>query len=85
MHHIATEDKYGFPHKEDIKIRDLTDEEIEEDLIQIRKEIYPKPLVVVSYFGTRSTGKRQELINLLENLTKKMDIPFYNPSVLLEK
>jgi hypothetical protein len=84
MHHIATEEKYGFPDRESIVVRDLTDEEIEEDLIKIRELLYPKPFIVVSDIATRTTGKRYELVNLLNTLCQNLDIPFIDPWVYLQ-
>jgi len=80
MHHIATEEQYGFYDRANIRIRDLSDEEIEEDLIQIRNELYPRPLIIISHFSTYNHGKRYELIRLLGRLCESYNIPFINQS-----
>lgn len=92
MHHIAEEDQYGFYDRANIVKRDLTDEEIEEDIIQIRNELYPRPLIIISHFSTYNHGKRFELVQLLERLCRNYNIPFINqsdivrdnPNILLE-
>lgn len=85
LHHIATEQQYNFYDRNNITIRELTDEEIEEDLIQIREELYPKKILIVSHFSTYNHGKRYELIQLLKHLSFKFDIPFLNQSDIIEK
>lgn len=83
MHHIAEEPNYKFFDRENIIKSDLTDEEIEEDLVNIRNELYPQKLLVVSHFSTYNHGKRYELIKLLSGLCLKYDIPFFNQSDLI--
>jgi hypothetical protein len=80
MHHIAEDSTYKFTHRDDIAKRDLTDEEIEEDIIQIRNELYPKPFIIISHFSTYNHGKRFELIQLLERICSNYNIPFINQS-----
>lgn len=62
-----------------------SDEEIEEDIIQIRNELYPKPFIIISHFDTYESSKRYELINLLKNICTKFDIPFLNQSDLIKQ
>jgi len=78
LHHIATEDRYCFYDKNNIIKSDLTDDEIENDIIQIRNEVYPKPLIIISYFSTYESGETFELIQLLKNICEKLNIPFLN-------
>lgn len=80
MHHIATKEEYGFYDRANIIVRDLSDEEIEEDIIQIRNELYPRPLIIISHFSTYNHGKRYELIQLLDRVCKNYNIPFINQS-----
>jgi hypothetical protein len=68
-----------------LRIRILTDEEIEEDIIQIRNELYPKPFIVISHFATYTRGKRYELIQLLQSICEKHNIPFLNQSNIIAK
>lgn len=85
IHHIASEEKYNVPIRNDIKIRDQTDEEIENDINEIISLLSPKPIIIVSHICTYSTGKRYELTKLLQKICEKKNISFFNPSVLLEK
>ena len=80
MHHIAEEDQYGFYDRANIRRRDLSDEEIEEDIIQIRNELYPRPLIIISHFSTYNHGKRFELVQLLSRICNHYNIPFINQS-----
>ena len=83
LHHIASEQKHGFKDYKNVKIRDLSDEEIEEDLINIRNELYPKKMILVTHITTYTSGKRYELTKLLERLANKINIPIINPTQLL--
>lgn len=85
MHHIAIEDAYNFYDRKNVQVKRETDEEIEQNLIDIRKELHPKPFIVISHITTYNHGERYELTKLLEKLTDKMDIPFLNPTILLNK
>jgi hypothetical protein len=85
LHHIAEEDSYHFYDRENIIKRDLTDEEIEEDILQIRKELYPRKLIILSHFSTYQHGKRYELIQLIKNICMNANIPFIDQSLFIEK
>ena len=85
LHHIAEDNEYNFPFKDNIIKGDLTDEEIEEDIIQIRNELYPKPFIIISHFATYENGKRYELIKLLDNICTKFNIPFINQSDIIKQ
>jgi hypothetical protein len=69
-------------------IEKQTDEEIENDLLEIQKMLYPKKIIVVSHYNAKRNGEympdRAHLINLLDTLCKKHTIPFVNPSIVLE-
>lgn len=79
VHHILSEKEYNPSFYEKVYKYDLTDEEIENDIIYLKKLIYPKKLIIISHISTKSTGKRYELVQLLKRLTSKYDIPFFNP------
>lgn len=79
VHHILTEEQYGFHDRAAIQIRDLTDEEIETDLLRMRELLSPKPFLVVTHISTRSEGKRHELVRLLKRLGEKHGIPVLDP------
>ncbi len=84
VHHILTEEQYEFHDIPAIKQRDLTDDEIEADILQISKLLFPKKILIVPHIYTRYSGKRYELVKLLEKITNKYNIPFINPSELLK-
>lgn len=69
---------------EAVIIKELTNEEIESDLLEIRDLLYPKKVVVVSHIDTKKTGTRSNLVNLLKNICPKIGIPLIDPSILLE-
>ena len=83
VHHILTELQYGFPDIANIVQRDLTDEEIEEDILKMRELLHPKKMMIVSHIYTRTTGKRYELVKLLHSICLKHNIPFFDPIVQL--
>jgi hypothetical protein len=64
-----------------------SDEEIENDILEIQKMLYPKKIVIVSHYNSKMNGEyikdRNHLINLLDNICKKYNIPFINPTVVL--
>lgn len=84
VHHILTEPKYGFHDIPSIAIRDLTDEEIEQDILRMKELVYPKKLLIATHLCTRNSGRRFDLVQLLEAVTYKYNIPCINPSQLLE-
>lgn len=85
LHHIAEEPEYSFPARREIKKRLISDDEIEADILEIRKELYPKKFIVISHFSTYERGARYELIKILESICNKLEIPFINQSKILEK
>jgi hypothetical protein len=78
-HHILAESQYGCQDIETIQIRDLTDEEIEIDLLRMKELVSPKPMMIIGHIYTRTTGKRYELVQLLKRLCVKHSIPFFDP------
>jgi len=79
VHHILSEPQYGFHDIGNIKIEDLSDLEIEEDLVKLKELLYPKPFFIVTHIYTRTYGKRFELIELLKKLCSKHNIPIFDP------
>lgn len=79
VHHILAEPEWGFQHRADIVQRDLTDGEIEQDLLVMRNLLQPKKMMIVSHIYTRQTGKRYDLVSLLRTLCTKHGIPFFDP------
>ncbi len=64
-----------------------SDEEIEDDILEIQKMLYPKKIVIVSHYNSKQNGKyinsRNNLIHLLDSICKKYNIPFINPTIIL--
>lgn len=85
LHHIAQDPHYQFPYCDEMSIGDLTDAEIEDDLHEIRKALYPKKFMVISHFASYPHGKRYDLIQLLKRLCHQMDISFWDQSHLIEQ
>ena len=63
------------------------DEEIENDILEIQRLLYPKKLIIVSHFDATLKGEyiksRHDLINLLYKICKKYNISFINPANVL--
>jgi hypothetical protein len=90
LHHLSIYD--GDEHAEhtpvDIKntyeIQTQSDEEIEDDILEIQKMVYPQKVVIISHYNSKLDGEylksRHELIQLLENICKTHSIPFFNPT-----
>ena len=70
-------------------IEQQSDEEIENDILEIQKMLYPKKIIIVSHYNVKLNGEfinsRNKLINLLNNICSKYDIPFINPTIVLSK
>jgi hypothetical protein len=68
-------------------IEKQSDEEIENDILEIQKMLYPKKIVIISHYNSKQNGKyinsRNSLINLLDSICKKYYIPFINPTTVL--
>jgi hypothetical protein len=93
-HHIITEPQYGFQDISNVVQGQLTDSEIEEDLVQLKQVLHPKPFCIVTHICTRTHGSRYELVQLLKRLCKKhriylfdpvAELTGYDPDVLYEK
>ena len=64
-----------------------SDEEIEDDILEIQKLLYPRKIIIVSHYNSKQNGEfidaRNHLINLLNSICLKYDIPFINPTIAL--
>jgi len=69
------------------KLEIQTDKEILEDIKNIKKELSPKKLIIVSHYNATFNGKKLEsrnhLINLLEKICRKNDITFIDQTQVL--
>lgn len=70
-------------------IEKQTDEEVENDILEIQKMLYPKKIIIVSHYNSKKNDEymysRNYLINLLDSICKKHEIPFINPTIALSK
>ena len=66
-----------------------TDEEIEQDMIEIKWLLYPKKIIIVSHYNAITNGNpiqhRNHLVQLLCSLCKKHHLLFINPAEVLSK
>ena len=56
-----------------------TYDEIYQDILEIKKQLNNKPIVIVTHLVTINSGTRYELCNMLEDICKKESIPIINP------
>lgn len=85
-HHIAfDDDRYRIRDHTKIHKRELTDAEIEHDILEIKHLLAGKKLLIVPHIYTRSTGKRYELVKLIQAICEKHGIPFLDVSYELGK
>jgi hypothetical protein len=80
VHHILTEEEYGFTNRDQIVQRELSDIEIEHDIVRIKELLYPKKILIVSHIYTRPYGKRYDLIRHIDRVCLRHNIPFLSPS-----
>lgn len=95
LHHLCVDKRVeGFQKHtpEDILnnyvVEKQSDEEIETDILEIRKLLYPKKIIIVSHYNAKHNGEyiepRNALINLLDNICTTHKIPFVNPTIVLK-
>ena len=64
-----------------------TDEEIRQDLLEIRDLVFPRKLVVISHYNAKLDGKylpaRSELIAALQFICEETGILFLDPTEIL--
>lgn len=94
LHHLSVDLRYKHDSmdtpREIMKnhiIEKQSDEEIENDILEIRRMLHPKIVIIVSHYNSKINGEyiesRNHLINLLDNICKKYSIPFINPTKVL--
>ena len=82
LHNIAANPgnpEYNIPDKDNVIIRKQTYEEIENDIVEIMRELTGKKIIIVSHIYSYEHGERYELAKSLENICIKYSIPFLNP------
>ena len=94
LHHLCVDKRFSrnnvnTPHEilNNFTVEKQSDEEIENDILEIQKLLYPKKIIIVSHYNSKKNGEyinsRNYLINLLDNVCKKYDILFINPTNIL--
>jgi len=84
VHHILFDNnEYNENYKSNIKVSVQSDEEIENDIIQIKKELN-RPMIIVGHILTYNSGDRHNLLHLLEKMCLKHNILFINPKKEIE-
>lgn len=82
LHHIASENAYGNPDIiPKVIIRSMSDSEIVDDIRQLKDELSPKKIAVVTHFHTYD-GKRKQLADLIRSTCNDLQIPVFDPSYL---
>jgi hypothetical protein len=75
IHHILSSNEEL---KNNIIIKNQNNEEIENDIIEIKNQLN-RPIIIVGHIVTYNYGKRYELLKLLETVCLKHNILFINP------
>ena len=95
LHHLCVDERFkgsGFDATpleilNNFTIEKQSDEEIENDILEIQKMLHPKIIIIVSHYNSKQNGEyfnsRNNLINLLDTICKKYNIPFINPTIVL--
>jgi hypothetical protein len=94
LHHLCVDKRFVSYHNNtpleilnNFIIEKQSDEEIENDILEIQKMLYPKKIIIVSHYNSKQNSEyinsRNHLINLLSCICKKHYIPFINPTVVL--
>ncbi len=96
LHHLCVDPRFNYYYKKTPAIIknncqkiNQTDDEIEQDLLEIRDLLAPRKMIVVSHYNSKMNGEyipvRASLIDLLEKVTTKHNIPFVNPTEVLKE
>ena len=93
LHHLAVDKRFGnYIYTSDeildnFILEQQSNDEIENDILEIQKLLYPKKIIIVSHYNSKLNGEylqsRNNLINLLDTICKKYEIPFINPTIVL--
>jgi len=93
LHHLAVDEQFKNTQltpeyiKQEYTIVKQSDEEIEEDIEEIRRIIFPRNVVIVSHYDAKLHGEyipdRHNLIQLVKDICSRKHIPFINPTDVL--
>ncbi|MBX2884829.1 MAG: hypothetical protein KTR32_33045 [Granulosicoccus sp.] len=95
LHHLCVDKRFAKFNRhtpkeilDNYKIELQTDEEIEQDILEIQRQIGSKKLIVVSHYNSLMNNSpipsREHLINSVTALAQKHSIPFVNPKTVFE-
>jgi hypothetical protein len=74
---------------EEFKLEEQTDEEIRQDLLELKATLAPKRMVVVSHYNAKLGGEylasRNALVQLLKGVCAENAIPFLDPTEALSE
>jgi hypothetical protein len=94
LHHLCVDKRFScynsntpFEILDNYIIEIQSDKEIENDILEIQKLLYPKKIIIISHYNSKKNGEyikqRDNLINLLNSICNKYNIPFINPTTVL--
>jgi hypothetical protein len=70
---------------EEFRVEEQTDEEIRQDLLELKATFAPRKMVVVSHYNAKLGGEylasRNALVQLLKGVCAENAIPFLNPTL----
>jgi len=96
LHDLSVDDRFpnfnrGTPAKilEEFKLEEQTDEEIRQDLLELKATLAPKKMVVVSHYNAKLGGEylasRNALVQFLKEVCAENVIPFLDPTEMLSE
>jgi hypothetical protein len=86
IHHEAYDNPEYRPQlNSEVDVYDLSDEEIEQDLLRIKELTYPKKLIIVTHIVTTKKGKRYDLARLIKSICLKLKIQVIEPYELINQ
>ena len=95
LHHLTFDKRFPYLYYIDTPpdiinnhtIEEQSDEEIENDILEIQKLLFPRKIIIVSHYNSKLNNcylqSRNELIQLLTTICKKYNIYFVNPTDVL--
>lgn len=95
LHHLSVDKRLNWWNNtpsivfENYKCIKQSNDEIENDILEIQKLIYPRKLILVTHYNSKLNGNyipsRNNLINLLIMISNKYNIPLINPEIVLSE
>ena len=97
LHHLCVDKRFNENNQNNTQIdifnnhtvEKQSNEEIENDILEIQKLLYPKKIIIVSHYNAKLNGEyikdRNDLIHTLETVCKKYNITFVNPTLIMSQ